>query len=106
MLVFSNLHACDVLELTVLVLQFAGVVGLCVWRFMPSTRWADRGRALMILALLGLGVTGAALGNHDSEFALFAGGSITALLIGMTLGSDKTHNDADESLGNWSVEAA
>ncbi|MFI5387425.1 MAG: hypothetical protein ACHQ50_15055, partial [Fimbriimonadales bacterium] len=33
-------------------------------------------------------VGGAALGApHDSEFALFAGGTMTVLLIGMTMGS-------------------
>ena len=40
-----------------------------------------------IVALVGLGIAGALCGRHDSEFALFAGGTMTVLLIGMTMGS-------------------
>ena len=39
------------------------------------------------MALFGLGIAGALCGRHDSEFALFAGGTMTVLLIGMTMGS-------------------
>jgi hypothetical protein len=77
---------CAFLECAVPLLQVAGVVGLCLMRLLPSTRWADGGRVVLVGALIGLGLTGALLGTHDSEFALFAGGSVTALLIGVTLG--------------------
>ena len=39
------------------------------------------------MALFGLGIAGALCGRNDSEFALFAGGTMTVLLIGMTMGS-------------------
>ena len=53
---------------------------------MPQTRWAERGRVGFVIALVGLGLAGAYCGMHDSEFGLFAGGTMTALLIGMTIG--------------------
>jgi hypothetical protein len=57
-------------------------------RLMPrSTRWSSRGQVGSIIALFGLGFAGALCGRHDSEFALFAGGTMTVLLIGMTIGS-------------------
>ncbi len=37
--------------------------------------------------MVGLGVAGALCGRHDSEFALFAGGTMTVLLIGMIIGN-------------------
>jgi hypothetical protein len=77
----------SILELIVILLQVCGVVALCLTRLVPATRWADRGRAVFIIAMVGLGVAGALCGRHDSEFALFAGGTMTALLIGMTVGS-------------------
>jgi hypothetical protein len=40
-----------------------------------------------VIALVGLGVAGAMCGRSDSEFALFAGVSMTLLLIGMNMGS-------------------
>ena len=45
------------------------------------------GKIGFIVALFGLGIAGALCGRHDSEFALFAGGTMTVLLIGMTMGS-------------------
>jgi hypothetical protein len=52
-----------------------------------STAWSSRGQVGSIVALFGLGIAGALCGRHDSEFALFAGGTMTVLLIGMTMGS-------------------
>jgi hypothetical protein len=52
-----------------------------------STRWASRGLVGFLVGLFGLGIAGALCGRHDSEFALFAGGTMTVLLIGMTVGS-------------------
>jgi hypothetical protein len=83
----TNLDACALLELAVFVLQVVGVLGVCLCRLLPGSAWARRGRAALVLVLLGLAAAGAALGTHDSEFALFAGGTITLLLIGITLGS-------------------
>jgi hypothetical protein len=51
-----------------------------------STAWASRGQIGAIVAVFGLGIAGALCGRHDSEFALFAGGTMTVLLIGMTMG--------------------
>jgi hypothetical protein len=39
-----------------------------------------------VVGMVGLGIAGALCGRHDSEFALFAGGTMTLLLIGMTSG--------------------
>jgi hypothetical protein len=76
-----------ILELIVILFQVCGVLALCLTRLVPATRWAERGRAVFIIAMVGLGVAGALCGRHDSEFALFAGGTMTALLIGMTIGN-------------------
>ncbi len=86
-MVWSNIRVDGVLEIAVMLFQFIGVATLCLTRLFPTTRWADRGRIGFVFALVGLGVFGAACGRHDSEFALFAGGTMTFLLIGMIAGS-------------------
>jgi uncharacterized membrane protein YcfT len=80
-----DVQVCAVLELLVMLFQVLGVGSLGVSRLAPR-RWALRARTVYVLALLGLGAVGAILGLHDSEFALFAGGTMTALLVGMTVG--------------------
>jgi hypothetical protein len=88
MAVASPLSSCDVFEVLVVVFQVCGIMGLCLSRLMPrSTAWSTRGQVGSIVALFGLGIAGALCGRHDSEFALFAGGTMTVLLIGMTMGS-------------------
>jgi hypothetical protein len=83
----ATFPSCEVFEVLVLLFQVCGVTGLCLSRLLPSsTPWSSRGRAGAIVALIGLGVAGALCGRHDSEFALFAGGTMTILLIGMTMG--------------------
>jgi hypothetical protein len=83
----SNISVCTVFEVLVVLFQLCGVMGLCLHRLMPnSTRWASRGLVGFIVGLFGLGIAGALCGRHDSEFALFAGGTMTVLLIGMTVG--------------------
>lgn len=86
----TNLSASGLFELVVMAFQMVGVAGLCFTRLMPSCRWRRRGRIAFIVALLGLGVSGALCGHHDSEFGLFAGGTMTVLLIGMTIGGGAT----------------
>ncbi len=82
------LSLCSVFEVLVILFQVCGILGLCLNRLMPrSTRWSSRGQIGSIVALFGLGIAGALCGRHDSEFALFAGGTMTVLLIGMTMGS-------------------
>ena len=88
---WSHLRVDAVLELVVMAFQFIGVATLCLSRLVPQTRWADRGRVGFVVALVGLGVFGALCGRFDSEFALFAGGTMTVLLIGMVAGSGTTH---------------
>lgn len=78
---------CAMLEGLVVLFQVAGVAALCLSRLFPGTRWAERGRLAYILALVGLGIAGAWCGQHDSQFALFAGVTITLLLIGMIIGA-------------------
>ena len=90
-MVWSNIRVDGVLEVAVMMFQLIGVATLCLTRLFPTTRWADRGRVGFVFALVGLGVFGAACGRHDSEFALFAGGTMTVLLIGMIAGPGVTH---------------
>jgi hypothetical protein len=81
-------NVCAVFELLVVVFQVCGIMGLCLNRLMPrSTRWSSHGQIGSIVALFGLGIAGALCGRHDSEFALFAGGTMTVLLIGLTMGN-------------------
>jgi hypothetical protein len=84
----SHLSVSTIFEILVVLFQLGGVLGLCLNRLMPrSTRWSSRGQVGLIIALFGLAIAGAQCGRHDSEFALFAGGTMTVLLIGMTMGS-------------------
>jgi hypothetical protein len=73
--------------------QVFGVWALCLNRFLPASRWAGRGQIGAIVALVGLAVAGALCNRHCSEFALFAGGTMTILLIGMTTGNSHGRND-------------
>jgi hypothetical protein len=88
-----NVRFCAVLEVTVMLLQVFGVAALCLNRFLPTSRWAGRGQVGAILALIGLAIAGALCNRHCSEFALFAGGTMTVLLIGMTTGNHHGHHD-------------
>jgi hypothetical protein len=89
----AHLSVCDVFEILVVLFQVCGIMGLCLTRLMPcSPRWTSRGQVGFIIALFGLGIAGALCGRHDSEFALFAGGTMTVLLIGMTVGSGSIEN--------------
>jgi hypothetical protein len=92
-MLWLNLRTDAVLELTVMLFQVFGIGALCLNRFMPATRWAGRGRNGSIVALIGLAGTGAACGRQASEFALYAGVTMTVLLIGMTTGNGTVHND-------------
>ena len=89
-MVWSSVRVCAWLEIAVMMFQVFGVAALCLNRFLPATRWADRGRVGYVIALFGLGVAGAICGRLDSEFALFAGGTMTFLLIGMNMGNAQT----------------
>ncbi len=97
-MVCSNLRIDGVLEVVVMMFQVFGVATLCLTRLVPQTRWADRGRVGFVFALVGLGVFGALCGRFDSEFALFAGGTMTFLLIGMIVGSGGSHVTAPTSI--------
>lgn len=84
-------NVCAWLEVSVMLFQVFGVTALCLNRLTPTSKWAERGRIGCIIAMLGLGLTGALCGRLDSEFGLFAGGTMTALLIGMTIGSGQVN---------------
>ena len=84
---WSIMPNCAVLEGFVMLFQVIGVGSLCLSRLVPGTRWANRGKSGFVLAVIGLGLAGALCGRHDSQFALFAGVTMTALLIGMIAGS-------------------
>ena len=91
---WTTLRIDGVFEVVVMMFQLFGVATLCLTRLVPETRWADRGRVGFVFALVGLGIFGAICGRFDSEFALFAGGTMTVLLIGMIAGSGTTHATA------------
>ena len=95
---WSELRIDAVLEVVVMLFQLIGVATLCLSRLLPETRWADRGRIGFVFALVGLGVVGAFCGRFDSEFALFAGGTMTFLVIGMIAGNGTTHATAPRSI--------
>jgi uncharacterized membrane protein YhaH (DUF805 family) len=97
-MVWSNLRIDGVLEIAVMLFQVFGVATLCLTRLVRATRWADRGRAGFVFALVGLGVFGALCGRFDSEFAFFAGGTMTVLLIGMIAGSGTAGSTAPSSI--------
>lgn len=80
------LRASDLLELAIILFQVVGVLSLGACRLIPRRSYVQLGRIGFILALVGLGLAGAFCGRQDSEFALFAGGTMTVLLIGMTIG--------------------
>jgi hypothetical protein len=82
---------CDWLEIAVVLFQVCGVAALCVNRLVISGKWPERSRVGFVVALVGLGIAGALCGRQDSEFALFAGGTMTLLLIGMTIGGGSAH---------------
>ena len=96
-MVWSNVRIDGVLEVAVMMFQVFGVATLCLTRLVPATRWADRGRIGFVFALVGLGVFGALCGRYHSEFALFAGGTMSFLLIGMIMGSGTHHATAPAS---------
>ncbi len=79
-------NASSLLEVMVIVLQVLGIAALGMNRLVDSGRWAKRARFVFAAALVGLGVVGALCGGNGSEFGLFAGGTMTILYIGMTLG--------------------
>ena len=90
-MVMFSVHVFAWLELAVMIFQALGVTGLLVHRLAATPRWAERGRNGFVVAVIGLGVVGALCGRHGSEFGLFAGGTMTFLLIGMTIGTGHVH---------------
>jgi len=83
----SHPHCCGVLEMSVMFFQTCGILCLLLYRLTSrGTAWSNWGRVGLIISLFGLGVSGALCGRQDSEFALFAGGTMTLLLIGVTIG--------------------
>jgi hypothetical protein len=84
---WTSARICTYLEMSVIVLQVFGVLCLCLSRLLPATLWARVGPVGYVVALVGLGLTGALCGCHQSKFALYAGASMTILLIGMIAGN-------------------
>jgi hypothetical protein len=81
-----SVGVCNVLEFSIVLLQVFGVAALCLCRLLPGSRWSARGQSAVVATMILLAAAGAVCGRHDSEFALFAGGTLTALLIGLTTG--------------------
>ena len=84
------------MNLLVVLFQVFGVLALCLSRLHVAPHWVGRGRVAFAVALVGLGLAGALCGRHDQQFGLFAGLSITTLLIGMTVGGG--HEPEDPAL--------
>jgi uncharacterized membrane protein YhaH (DUF805 family) len=104
-MVWMNLRLGAVLELAVILFQVAGVAALCMNRLMPATRWAARGRNGAVVAVVGLAIAGALCGRLASEFALFAGLTMTILLIGLTTGNSSSPDDSrGEARGRITAE--
>jgi hypothetical protein len=101
---WSSLRVCAILELTVMLFQIFGVGALCLNRLLPDTRWAGRGRVGSIVALVGLAIAGSLCGRLASEFALFAGVTMTVLLIGLTTGSAAGRQATSEAPGRMAAE--
>jgi uncharacterized membrane protein YcfT len=87
-----------VFDLLVILFQVFGVLALCLSRLFATPRWAERGQWAFMVAVVGLGVAGALSGHQDSEFGLFAGLTMTTLLIGMTVGGGR---ETSESHAVW-----
>ncbi|RUL89672.1 hypothetical protein [Tautonia sociabilis] len=82
-----------VLDSMVILFQVFGVLALCLTRLFAAPRWAQRGQWAFVVAVVGLGVAGALCGHQDSEFGLFAGMTMTGLLIAMTLGGGHDYSE-------------
>jgi hypothetical protein len=74
------------LETLVLLFQVAGVGGLVLSRFLSGTAWARRGRRVVLITLVGLAALGSVCNPHSSGMGLYAGGTMTILLVGMISG--------------------
>lgn len=84
---WSSVHPTAWFELFVVVFQVVGVAALCLHRLLPGCKCGSRACTVLVLAMIGLGLSGAYCGSRDSAFSLFAGGTLTFLLIGMIAGS-------------------
>ncbi|QDV38169.1 hypothetical protein [Tautonia plasticadhaerens] len=89
-----------VFDLLVILFQVFGVLALVLSRLFATPRWSERGQWAFMVAVVGLGVAGALSGNQDSEFGLFAGLTMTTLLIGMTVGGGR---DAADTPAVWAA---
>ncbi|GIW88044.1 MAG: hypothetical protein KatS3mg108_2368 [Isosphaeraceae bacterium] len=76
----------------IVMLQMVGVLGLVLSRCLPSHRWGVRGRRLLVLAMIGLGLAGVVHGQHRSGEALFAGATMAFLMVGMISGTTPVRN--------------
>lgn len=74
-------------EFLIIILQICGIAALFVSRLASGASRRQAGRTAFVAALIGLGIAGAWCARHESEFGLFAGGTMTLLFIGMTLGT-------------------
>ncbi|MEW4566280.1 hypothetical protein AB1L88_00290 [Tautonia sp. JC769] len=91
-------HHGFVFDSLVILFQVFGVLALCLTRLFAGPRWVERGQLAFVVAVVGLGIAGAFCGHQDSEFGLFAGLTMTTLLIGMTVGGGR---DSSESQAVW-----
>lgn len=87
----SDVRVTALIECCVLACQLAGALALIVTRLLPTTRLARGARLVFVLAMIGLAAGGAICGSQDSDFGLFAGGTMTVLLIGMITGGAPIH---------------
>jgi hypothetical protein len=79
------------LELLVMGLQMAGVLALAWMKLAPKSLAAEW--SLMIVQI-GLGLSGTFCAGFESGFALFAGATLVALLLGTALHTDESARSA------------
>ncbi len=77
---------CAVLDSMVILFQILGVLTLFLCRSRAVPGLAKPARIIYVVAVVGLGLAGTLCGHLGSDFGLFAGLSMTGLLIAMTLG--------------------
>jgi hypothetical protein len=76
-----------VFESLVMLFQMVALTTLVLARLLPRHRWTHFGKAVFTWAIVGLGVAGSICAHHQSTMGLFAGGSVTFLVVGMIAGN-------------------
>lgn len=96
---FSPSRPGFVFESLVMIFQVIGLASLVLSRLLPAHRWTQRGKMVFTWAIVGLAVAGSICAHHHSSMGLFAGGSVTFLLVGMIAGNHAAVADRTTAQG-------